>query len=109
MKFMHIRKEITVPGIKKPVHGITFAYKFEPHGEEKVVRAAMSLCSNKDGFLKWKGRLIAAGRWELAWGGRFNELALSKRVKLEDHVFSGTLKPGVSLEDFFLQFTKEVK
>jgi hypothetical protein len=108
LKYSHVHGPVRIPGIEEPVNGLTVAYTTHTNEKGTTVRAGLSFCSSKDAFLKWKGRLISSGRYELAWGGRVHELSKARREKLENHTFYGDLNKEESIQDFLARFYKGV-
>lgn len=85
IKFVHKIGPVNIPGWSAPAKGLTIAY-FE---KDQTIFAGFAIASNREKeWCKWKGRLIAEGRLQIAYGARSLELTKSFREKLQNHTFA---------------------
>jgi hypothetical protein len=58
----------------------TVAYTIEPEGDNFNVRFGIAVCAPGDAFVKAKGRMIAAGRWDKRYEILHSETGDNKAV-----------------------------
>ncbi len=99
IKFIHRIGPVNIPEWSAPAKGLTIAY-FEKEGK---IYAGLAIASNREKeWCKWKGRMIAEGRLQIAFGSRALAQATSARTKLDMHTFSVQRDPTKTVPEQLL-------